>query len=179
MKKDQVINRTTEKKIQFIKEYSKASNAASGSAVDANANVTEANVATLSAELPKKDMIALQYAIIYKHLEEKYGTNFADQFLKDEDDHIIYVHDATNAVMPYCVAISLYPFLLDGLKKLGGTSGAPKHANSFVGGLCNLVFLVAGQFAGAVAIPEFLPYLDHFLRVDYGQDYIDHLDMPV
>ena len=81
--------------------------------------------------------------------------------------------------MPYCVAISLYPFLLDGLKALGGTSGAPKHANSFVGGLCNLIFLVAGQFAGAVAVPEFLPYLDHFLRVDYGQDYIDHLDEPV
>ena len=78
--------------------------------------------------------------------------------------------------MPYCVAISLYPFLLEGLKPLGGTSGAPKHANSFIGGLCNLIFLVAGQFAGAVAVPEFLPYLDHFLRVDYGDDYMEHLE---
>lgn len=179
MKKEQVINRFTEKKLNYIKDYASATNAASGSKVDANANVTVSNVATLSAELPKKDMIALQYAIIYKHLEQKFGTDIADQFLKDEDSHLIYVHDATNAVMPYCVAISLYPFLLDGLKALGGTSGAPKHANSFVGGLCNLIFLVAGQFAGAVAVPEFLPYLDHFLRVDYGQDYIDHLDEPV
>jgi len=179
MRKEQVINRFTEKKIQFIKDYAKATNAASGSAVDANANVTETNVATLSTELPKKDMIALHYAIIYKYLEKKFGTELAEQFIQDEDDHIMYVHDATNALMPYCVAISLYPFLLDGLKKLGGTSGPPKHSDSFIGGLTNLVFLIAGQFAGAVAVPEFLPYLDHFLRLDYGNDYISNLDVEV
>ena len=42
-----------------------------------------------------------------------------------------------------------------------------------------MIFLIAGQFAGAVAVPEFLPYLDHFLRLDYGNDYIYHLDEPV
>lgn len=177
MKREQVLNRFTDKKIKFIQAYAQAENAASGSEVDANANVSTANIATLSAELPKKDMIALNHAITYRHLAKKYGTDLADQFLADEDAHRIYSHDSTS-IMPYCVAISLYPFLLDGLKKLGGTSGPPKHAGSFVGGLCNLIFLVAGQFAGAVAIPEFLPYLDHFLRIDYGDDYIEHLDEP-
>ena len=150
-------------------------NAASGSEVDANANVTSANIATLAAELPKKDMIGLSYFITYHYLEQKYGTELAEQFLADEDNHLIYVHDATS-IFPYCTAISLYPFLLDGLRKLGGTSGAPKHADSFIGGLTNLIFLIAGQFAGAVAVPEFLPYLDHFLRGDYGEDYFNHLD---
>ena len=178
MKKENVVNRFNEKKWKYIEDYKHASNAATGSEVDSNANVTVANVATLSAELPKKDFVSLTYYIIYNYLNKKYGEELADQFLKDEDEHLIYVHDSTS-IMPYCVAVSLYPFLLDGLKKLGGTSGAPKHANSFVGGLCNLIFLIAGQFAGAVAVPEFIPYLDHFLRVDYGDDYIDHLDEPV
>lgn len=178
MKKENVVNRFNEKKWKYIEDYKHASNAATGSEVDSNANVTVANVATLSAELPKKDFVSLTYYIIYNYLSKKYGEELADQFLKDEDEHLIYVHDSTS-IMPYCVAVSLYPFLLDGLKKLGGTSGAPKHANSFVGGLCNLIFLIAGQFAGAVAVPEFLPYLDHFLRLDYGNDYIYHLDEPV
>ena len=44
---------------------------------------------------------------------------------------------------------------MNGLKDLGGNSSAPLHANSYIGGLINLIFLVAGQFVGAVAIPEF------------------------
>ena len=170
--------RTVLKKIKFIDNYKAAKNAATGSEVDSNANVTSKNIATMSAELSKPDFIDVNRAIVKKYLGAKYGQEMCDQFDADLKNHIIYSHDETS-IMPYCVAVSLYPFLLDGLKKLGGTSGAPKHANSFVGGLCNLIFLIAGQFAGAVAVPEFIPYLDHFLRLDYGNDYIDHLDEPV
>ena len=170
--------RTVLKKIKFIDNYKAAKNAATGSEVDSNANVTSKNIATMSAELSKPDFIDVNRAIVKKYLGAKYGQEMCDQFDADLKNHIIYSHDETS-IMPYCVAVSLYPFLLDGLKKLGGTSGAPKHANSFVGGLCNLIFLIAGQFAGAVAVPEFIPYLDHFLRLDYGNDYIYHLDEPV
>ena len=170
--------RTVLKKIKFIDNYKAAKNAATGSEVDSNANVTSKNIATMSAELSKPDFIDVNRAIVKKYLGAKYGQEMCDQFDSDLKNHLIYSHDETS-IMPYCVAVSLYPFLLDGLKKLGGTSGAPKHANSFVGGLCNLIFLIAGQFAGAVAVPEFIPYLDHFLRLDYGNDYIFHLDEPV
>jgi len=171
-------SRVLEKKLKFIDNYKKASNAATGSQVDANANVVSKNIATMSTELSKPDFIDINRAITKKYLLEKYGQELCDQFDDDLKNHIIYSHDETS-IMPYCVAISLYPFLLDGLKRLGGTSGPPKHASSFIGGLCNLIFLIAGQFAGAVAVPEFLPYLDHFLRNDYGADYMDHLDEPV
>lgn len=154
------------------------SNAATGSKYDANANVTTRNIATLSTELGKEGMLKLNYSILYKYVEKKFGEKLANQLLEDEDSHIIYLHDSTS-IMPYCVAISLYPFLLNGLRELGGTSGAPKHADSFIGGLINLIFLIAGQFAGAVAVPETIPYLDHFLRIDYGEDYIQHLDKVI
>lgn len=178
MKKTTIFNKKVDEKLKFIEEYRKAKNAATGSEFDSNANVVDKNVATLQTEATKGDLIALNYRIEYEYLKRRYGDDLANQFLIDEDTHVIYPHDSTS-IMPYCVSISLYPFLLKGLRELGGTSGAPNHANSFIGGLINLIFLVAGQFAGAVAVPETLPYFDHFLRKDYGEDYISHLDEPV
>lgn len=70
----------------------------------------------------------------------------------------------------------MYPFILNGLKEIGGNSTAPQHTETYIGGLINLIFLVAGQFAGAIATPEFLMYMDHFLRIDYGDDYYLHLE---
>lgn len=167
-----------ERQFRFIKNYITASNAASGSEVDSNANVTSRNVATMFAELPKKDMIEFNRAIVRNYLTELFDEDIVKQFDEDLKSHIMYVHDETS-IYPYCVAVSLYPYLLDGLKPLGGTSGAPKHSDSFIGGLTNLIFLIAGQFAGAVAVPEALPYLDHFLRLDYGEDYVKRLDETV
>lgn len=170
---------TLERKLKFIDEYKKAKNASTGSKVDSNANVISKNVATLQTELGKKDLIDLNRAITCVFLDKLYGEGYlTEHFLNDLKNHIIYSHDETS-IFPYCCSISLYPYLLNGLKDLGGTSGAPQHANSFIGGMINLVFLVAGQFAGAVAVPEFLTYFDHFLRIDYGEDYIDHLDEVV
>ncbi len=164
------------KKLSYLKSYMDVTkNAATLSAVDSNANVTSRNVATMFAELPKEDTIAVNRAIVEEYLLKLFGEDLVNSFREDMKHHILYSHDESS-LMPYCVAISLYPYLLDGLKPLGGTSGPPKHSDSFIGGLTNLIFLIAGQFAGAVAVPETIPYLDHFLRVDYGDDYTDHLD---
>ena len=167
-----------DKKLNFIDKYEKAENAASGSQYDANANVTAKNVATLQCEIVKDDMIKINRAVMNKYLIKYYGEELANQYKKDLDNHYIYSHDETG-LAPYCVAVSLYPFLLNGLKDLGGSSLPPRHADSYIGGMINLVFLLAGQYLGAIAIPEFLPYFDYFLRKDFGDDYINHLDESV
>lgn len=170
--------RTMEKKLAFIEDYKKASNAATGSQFDSNANVTTKNIATLTCEIGKKDIIDINRKITVDYITKLYGEDVGQQYLDDLKNHKIYRHDETS-LFPYCCSISLYPYLLNGLKGLGGSSDVPKHANSYIGGMINLIFLVASQFAGAVAIPEFLTYFDHFLRIDYGQDYISHLDEVV
>ena len=170
--------RTMEKKLAFIEDYKKASNAATGSQFDSNANVTTKNIATLTCEIGKKDIIDINRKLTVDYITKLYGEDVGQQYLDDLKNHKIYRHDETS-LFPYCCSISLYPYLLNGLKGLGGSSDVPKHANSYIGGMINLIFLVASQFAGAVAIPEFLTYFDHFLRVDYGQDYISHLDEVV
>ena len=169
---------TTENKIAFIRKYMTAKNAATGSDVDQNANVSNKNIATMAAELPKKDIIALNRELMRQKLTSMYGEEFAAQYEKDLAHHIIYKHDETS-IFPYCCSISLYPFLLDGLTKIGGSSTAPQHLDSFCGSFINLIFLVAGQFAGATATPEFLTYFDHFARKDYGPNYISRLDEVV
>jgi len=70
------------------------------------------------------------------------------------------------------MAVSLYPFLLDGLKAFGGESKAPKHLSSFNGGFINLIFALSSQIAGAVATVEYLMYFDYFAKKDYGNDYL-------
>ena len=168
-------SKTLEKKLKFIDDYTLAINAATGSQFDSNANVASKNLATQECELSKKDFIDLNRALVKRYLKSLYGDEIVASFEQDLKNHLIYSHDESS-LKPYCVACSLYPFLMDGLQGLGGSASAPKHANSYIGSIINLVFLLASQFAGAVAIPEFLTYFDHFLRIDYGSDYVNHLD---
>lgn len=164
--------------LDYKAEYAKVKNAATGSKVDANANVNQKNIATLSNELTKTDIIGMNRLITCNRLTEMFGKEVAQRYLDQLDQHLIYRHDESH-ILPYCVSITMYPFLFNGLETLGGSSKAPKHLSSFCGEFVNLVFAVAAQFAGAVSTPEFLSYMDYFLRKDYGDDYYLNPDKVV
>lgn len=80
---------------------------------------------------------------------------------------------------PYCASITMYPFLLHGMRPLGGAATAPHNLKSFLGSFVNLAFAAAAQLAGAVSTPEFLPYMDYFIRKEYGDDYYEHTNTVV
>ncbi len=159
-------------KISFIDRYIDSSNAADGSKVDANANVTSKNIATMEAELNKDINIQINRALVSRKIASLFGEDVANEYIRQIENHEIYVHDETS-LKPYCASISMYPFLFDGLTKLGGESKAPQHLESFCGEFVNLVFAVSSQFAGALATVEFLMYFDHFASKDYGDDYLN------
>ena len=163
-------SRTLNEKKQFIKDYAKAKNAATGSKYDANANVTEKNIVTLNGELFKGDVIKVNRAILTDKIRELYGEELAKEYIRMLEQHLLYKHDETS-IMPYCVAITMYPFLLEGLQPIGGLSARPKNLDSFCGMFVNLVFAISSQFAGAVATGEFLMYFDYFARKEWGDDY--------
>ncbi len=160
------------KKIDFINQYIHSTNAADGSTVDANANVTSKNLATMEAELNKDINIQVNRALVQMKIEELFDKETADEYLRQIEEHEIYVHDETS-LKPYCVSISMYPFLFDGLTKLGGESLAPRHLESYCGEFVNLVFAISSQFAGALATVEFLMYFDYFAAIDYGDNYLE------
>ncbi len=161
----------TQEKINFIEKYIEANNAASGSQFDSNANVSFKNIATLEAELNKDINIQVNRRLVYLKIKSLFGQELAEEYVRQIQDHEIYVHDETS-LKPYCASISMYPFLLNGIRDLGGESHAPEHLESFCGSFINLIFAVSAQFAGAIATVEFLLYFDHFARKDYGTDYL-------
>ena len=57
-------DRDIAKRVEFLTEYCNASNAATGSKYDANANVEKKNVATLIGELPKEMFIRINRRIL-------------------------------------------------------------------------------------------------------------------
>ena len=158
-------------RLGFIENYINAQNAATGSEVDSNANVTHKSLATLEAELYKPLTIQINRHLVCQKLSQRFGDQAAQSYLEDIKNHLIYVHDETS-LKPYCASISLYPFLLEGTKSVGGVSGAPKNLQSFCGGFVNLVYQIASNFAGAVATVEFLHMFDYFARKTYGKEYL-------
>ena len=164
--KDQI-----KQKLRFVKNYVHASNAADGSTFDPNSNVITKNVATMAAELNKDINIQVKRALVCEKLVELFGQELADKYIEQLEKHEIYTHDETT-IAPYCVAVSMYPFLTDGLKAFGGESKAPKHLSSYNGGFVNLIFALSAQFCGAVDTVEYLMCFDYFAKKDYGEDYL-------
>lgn len=156
--------------LDFIERYKNADNAADGSERDANANVENKNITTMEGELFKGDFIGVNRLAMWQKIKELYDEGLAEEYLRQLEEHEIYRHDET-ALKPYCVSITMYPFLFGGITSIGGLSDAPTNIHSYTGGVVNLVFAIASQFAGAVSTPEFLPYFDYFLRKEYGDDY--------
>lgn len=138
------------------------------------------NIATLETELFKEDAVALNRLAMYRKLSELYGVDLAEEYLRQLEEHEIYRHDETAVIgKPYCASVTLYPFLLRGNTSIGGTSDAPKNLASFTGAFVNLVFALASQFCGAVSTPEWLSYMDYFIRKEYGDDYYLHADKTI
>lgn len=171
-------DRDIAKRVEFLTEYCNASNAATGSKYDANANVEKKNVATLIGELPKEMFIRINRRILTDRIKKKYGKELADKYLDLLNNHFIYKNDETS-LANYCASITMYPWLNNGTKSIGGNSTAPTNLRSFCGGFINMVFMVSSMLSGACATPEFLMYMNYFIGLEYGQDYYKHPDKIV
>lgn len=171
---DKIIN----SKIEYIENYKKASNPATGSKYDANANVENKNIATMGGEINKYENIQLNRKLMVNKITELWGKDMAKEYIRQLEEHEIYTHDETS-IKPYCVSINMFPFLFDGLKGLGGGSTAPQNLSSFSGSFVNLIFAVASQFAGAVASVEYLMYMDYFARKEWGNNYHERFNEVV
>ena len=168
-------DRETREKIEFLTNYCDASNAATGSKFDANANVERKNIATLIGELPKSNFIRINRRLLTDRIKEMYGKELSDKYMYYLLNHFIYKNDETS-LANYCASITMYPWLLEGTKPIGGNSIAPTNLRSFCGGFINLVFIVSSMLSGACATPEFLMYMNYFVGKEYGKDYYKRAD---
>ena len=171
-------DRETLEKLDFLISYCSATNAATGSKYDANANVEKKNIATLIGELPKSNYIRLNRRMLCDRIEKMYGKELADKYITLLKQHFIYKNDETS-LANYCASITMYPWLLEGTKPIGGNATAPTNLKSFCGGFINMVFMVSSMLSGACATPEFLMYMNYFIEQEYGDDYYLRADEVV
>lgn len=173
--KQEKMNEFTDRKKEFIERYKNSNNTADAT-IDDNSNVSNHNIAVMNAEIHKEENQEMNYRMWMDKIKELYPTFNTKQFLEDIKT-ILYPHDSSSQVgMPYCLAVTMYPFLLNGISGLGGLSAAPKNIDSFCGMYCNLLFALASQVKGAVATPGLFLSLDWFARRAFGDDYYRNLD---
>ena len=163
-------DREVRNKLKFLIDYCNATNSATGSKYDANANVENKNIATLIGELPKSNFIRLNRRLLTDRLKEMYGKEISDKYLQLLNTHFIYKNDETS-LANYCASITMYPWLIGGTLSIGGNSKQPSNLKSFCGGFVNMVFMVSSMLSGACATPEFLMYMNYFIGKEYGRDY--------
>jgi ribonucleoside-triphosphate reductase len=167
-------------RIDYMNEYSQSNeNAATSSETDVNANVTMKNVANLEGEVYKTTNRVIQRQRMKDKLNEMY-PEVAKKYEEDLNSHIIYTHDeATTPVLKqYCMAVSLYPLMMEGVGNIDGiTPTPPNDLQSFSGQVTNLIFLLSSQCKGAVAIGEYFIALNYYIVQEFGPNWYEKLDV--
>lgn len=167
-------------RIDYMNEYSQSNeNAATSSETDANANVTVKNVANLEGEVYKTTNRVIQRQRMKDKLNEMY-PEIAKKYEGDLNSHIIYTHDeATTPVLKqYCMAVSLYPLMVEGVGNVDGiTPTPPNDLQSFSGQVTNLIFLLSSQCKGAVAVGEYFIALNYYIVQEFGPNWYEKLDV--
>jgi ribonucleoside-triphosphate reductase len=167
-------------RIDYMNEYSQSNeNAATSSETDANANVTMKNVANLEGEVYKTANRVIQRQRMKDKLNEMY-PEVAKKYEEDLNSHVIYTHDeATTPVLKqYCMAVSLYPLMMEGVGNIDGiTPTPPNDLQSFSGQVTNLIFLLSSQCKGAVAVGEYFIALNYYIVQEFGPNWYEKLDV--
>ena len=171
--------RFVKERIDYMNQYSQSTdNAASSSETDGNANVTMKNVANLEGEVYKTTNRIIQRQRMKDELNILF-PEVAKQYETDLDNHIIYTHDeaSTPVLKQYCMAVSLYPLLTEGVGNIDGvTPSEPNDLQSFSGQITNLIFLLSSQCKGAVAVGEYFIALIYYVVKEFGDKWYEKLD---
>lgn len=167
------------RKIHYMDEYIDSNeNAATMSNTDGNANTSAKNVATLEPEVFKDDFRTIQRYRMKRKLKQMY-PEVAYDYERDIEGHEIYVHDeaSTPTLKQYCMAVSLYPLMLEGCGVLDKTTPSePNDLQSFSGQLVNSIFTLSAQCKGAVAVGSYFIALNYYIVAEYGEKWYEHLD---
>lgn len=167
-------------RIDYMNEYIQSNeNAATSSETDANANVTMKNVANLEGEVYKTTNRVIQRQRMKDKLNEMY-PEVAKKYEEDLNSHIIYTHDEaiTPVLKQYCMAVSLYPLMMEGVGNIDGiTPTPPNDLQSFSGQVTNLIFLLSSQCKGAVAVGEYFIALNYYIIQEFGLNWYEKLDV--
>ena len=172
-------SRLVKERIDYMNRYSNSSsNASTSSETDANANVSMKNVANLEGEVYKTTNRIIQRQRMKDKLYELF-PEVAKNYEEDLKNHIIYTHDeaSTPVLKPYCMAVTLYPLMLEGVGNIDGvTPTPPNDISSFSGQVTNLAFLLSSQCKGAVAFGDYFIAFNYYVVKEFGEIWYEKLN---
>lgn len=172
-------SRLIKSRIDYMEGYSNSKdNASTSSETDANANVSMKNVANLEGEVYKTTNRIIQRQRMKDKLYELF-PEVAKNYEEDLKNHIIYTHDeaSTPVLKPYCMAVTLYPLIVEGVGNIDGvTPTAPNDISSFSGQVTNLAFLLSSQCKGAVAFGDYFIAFNYYIVKEFGEIWYEKLN---
>lgn len=151
----------------FISNFIDSDTVADAS-VDGNANVGQKDIVTLINEMPKPHQKLLAFNKIYYEINKKYGFKTANDWLKNEWDGHLYLHDAnTSSFVHYCFAYDLKDLAEKGLFFIDTFNAEPpQHLETFVDFVKEFVSWTCNRSSGAVGLPNLTPYMYYFWKKD-------------
>lgn len=145
--------------------------------VDGNANVGQKDIVTLINEMPKPHQKLLAFNKIHYEINKKYGFKTANDWLRNEWDGHLYLHDANTATfVHYCFAYDLKDLAEKGLFFIENFNAEPpQHLETFVDFVKEFVSWTCNRSSGAVGLPNLIPYMYYFWKKDCAENlYVDN-----
>lgn len=141
--------------------------------VDGSANVGQKDIVSLINEMPKPHQKLLAFNKIYYEINKEYDFKTANDWLRNEWDGHLYMHDAnTTSFVHYCFAYDLKDLAEKGLFFIDNFNAEPpQHLETFVDFVKEFVSWTCNRSSGAVGLPNLIPYMYYFWRKDCENDY--------
>lgn len=146
--------------------------------IDGTSNSASRDILALENDISKPLFKMVSFNKIYSKLEEKYGDFVADSWLESEILGKSYLHDAHSATfIPYCYAYDLTKLANEGLFFLSREGLVPynakpaNHLDVFVNHVKEFVSFCCNRQAGAVGLPNLLPWMYWFWYKDIKENY--------
>lgn len=141
--------------------------------VDGNANVGQKDIVTLINEMPKPHQKLLAFNKIFYEMNKRYGFKAANDWLRNEWDGHLYLHDAnTSTFVSYCFAYDLKDLAEKGLFFIDSFNAEPpKHLTTFVDFVKEFVNYNSNRTSGACGLPNLIPYMYYFWSRDVKNGY--------
>ena len=142
--------------------------------IDGSANVGKKDIVTLMNEMPKPHQKLLAFNKIYHEINKEYGFKTANDWLRNEWDGHLYMHDAnTTSFVHYCFAYDLKDLAEKGLYFIDDCHNyePAQHLDTFVDFVKEFVSWNCNRSSGAVGLPNLIPYMYYFWREDIKKNY--------
>lgn len=143
------------------------------SSIDGGANVSQKDIVTLLNEMSKPHQKLLGYNKIFYEMNKEYGFPTARNWLQNEWDGHLYLHDAPSAsFISYCFAYDLEDLVTKGLYFIENFNAEPpKHLNTYIDFVSEFISWNCNRTSGAVGLPSFLVYAYYFWSRDVKNGY--------